>query len=67
MKESEQQTFIDHQQSEIQRLNLSYNMLSKTTEIKRKQTSILETEKNKVKAEISKFKKIIENKDSQIK
>ena len=67
MIDGEKTTFIKHLQNEVQRLQLSYNMLTKTNEIKRKQTSMLEAEKNKVKNEISKFRVMISSKDNQIK
>lgn len=67
MIDEEKNTFIKHLQGEVSKLQLSYNMLVKTNEIKRKQTSMLEAEKSKVRNEISKFKVMISNKDNQIK
>lgn len=63
----EKKTTIDHYVNEIKKLEFAYNMLNKSSELKRKQTMNAELEKKKIRAEMSKFKQIINKKESEIK
>lgn len=58
---------VDYFKAELQRTELSYTSLVKSSEIKRKQTMNFELQKNKAKAEVTKLRQMLNKKEGELK